>query len=46
MVSENKNTEFKVLLQPETNLTELVSGFFFLNLLNLYGRTAHWQQMH
>lgn len=25
----NKDTEIKVLLQPETDLTELVSGFFF-----------------
>lgn len=25
----NKDTEIKVLLQPETDLTESVSGFFF-----------------
>ena len=31
MVSENKNTEFKVLLQPETDSIKSVSGLFSLN---------------
>ena len=35
MVSENKNTEFKVLLQPETKLSNLVSGFSSLTPLSI-----------
>ncbi len=35
-VSDNKNTEFKVLLQPETKFLNLVSGFSSLTPLSIW----------
>ena len=35
----NKDTEIAVLLQPETGLTESVSGFFFPDPLSIRGMT-------